>query len=68
MMMDEAAKRLDDCTAWFGYCGDGRALAVDLRAGYEETDSKYVIVKWFRRPSPEEQRKLIEKIVAIGPF
>jgi hypothetical protein len=68
MMMAVAARELTDCVAWFGFCGDAKALAVDLRAGYVQTDRKHVIVKWFK-PLPELQRKaLIDAIAAIGPF
>jgi len=68
MMMTAAARELTDCVAWFGYCGDAKALAVDLRAGYVETHRKYVIVKWFK-PLPEQERTaLIDSIAAIGPF
>lgn len=68
MMMATAARELNDAAAWFGYCGDPKAMAVDLRAGYERTKHPYVIVKWFRDlPAPERQ-KLIATIEAIGPF
>ena len=60
MMMAAAARELNDCVAWFGYCGDAKALAVDLRAGYETTHRKYVIVKWFRDVQPGERERLID--------
>ncbi len=68
MMMEAAAKELDDCQAWFGFCGDKKALAADLRAGYELTDKQHLIVKWFRTPPPIERQALIDRIAAIGPF
>ena len=68
MMMEQAARELTDCTAWFGYCGDAKALAVDLRAGYVQTDHPYVIVKWFREIPPEDRKRLIDSIIAIGAF
>jgi len=68
MMMAAAERELDDCVAWFGYCGDAKALAVDLRAGYETTDRRYVIVKWFDAPAAPERRRIIDEIAAIGPF
>ena len=68
MMMATAATELTDCVAWFGYCGDAKALAVDLRAGYQETDRKYVIVKWFERLDPAREAALVEAIAKIGPF
>ena len=68
MMMAAAERELDDCVAWFGYCGDAKALAVDLRAGYVETNRRHVIVKWFDAPPPAGQQRLIDEIAKIGPF
>ena len=67
-MMAQASRELNDCKAWFGYCGDAKAMAVDLRAGYERTAHPYLIVKWFQPLSPDERRRLIGDIQAIGPF
>ena len=68
MMMATAARELTDCTAWFGYCGDAKALAVDLRAGYVTTPHKHLIVKWFRDPPPAERAALIDSIARLGAF
>lgn len=68
MMMATAARELDDAAAWFGYCGDAKAMAVDLRAGYMRTRHPHLIVKWFREIAAHEQERLIESIAAIGPF
>jgi hypothetical protein len=68
MMMEAAAAELTDCKAWFGYCGDAQALAVDLRAGYRTTGHKFVIVKWFAPLAEDEQSALIDSIAALGPF
>jgi hypothetical protein len=68
MMMAVAATELDDCDAWFGYCGDAKALAVDLRAGYVQTERPYIIVKWFRDLPKADQTALIDTIARIGPF
>jgi hypothetical protein len=68
MMMSAAERELNDGVAWFGYCGDAKALAVDLRAGYEMTHRKYVIVKWFRDLEPAERERLIDEVAKIGPF
>lgn len=68
MMMETAARELADCTAWFGYCGDAKALAVDLRAGYVTTRHPHVIVKWFRELPEDERESLVDSIAAIGPF
>jgi hypothetical protein len=68
MMMETAARELDDGKAWFGYCGDAKALAVDLRVGYQVTRHPHVIVKWFRDLPLSEREALIDSIAAIGPF
>ena len=68
IMMETAASELDDCDAWFGYCGDKKAYIVDSRVGFRPTGRPYLIVKWFRQVSPERQRELEDKVAAIGPF
>jgi hypothetical protein len=68
MMMQAAARRLDDCKAWFGFCGDAKALAVDLRAGYELTRHDMLIVKWFAPLDAAAKDGLIEEIAKIGRF
>jgi hypothetical protein len=68
MMMETASRELNDAVAWFGHCGDAKAMAVDLRAGYMPTHRKHVIVKWFREIPREQQDRLIDSIAAIGPF
>ncbi len=68
VMMAAAARELNDCAAWFGYCGDAKALAVDLRGGYEMTGRKDVVVKWFRDGEPAQRERLIDEVAKIGPF
>lgn len=68
MMMETAARSLTDCSAWFGYCGDAKAMAVDLRAGYVPTRHAHLIVKWFRELPEREREALVDSIAAIGPF
>ena len=68
IMMESAARELNDCDAWFGYCGDKKAYLVDSRVGYRSTGKPYLIVKWFREVSAERQRELEDKVAAIGPF
>src|SRR4051812_27713608 len=68
MVMAHAATELTDCKAWFGFCGDAKAMAVDLRFGYVKTGHPHLIVKWFADVPPAEQEALIDAIAAIGPF
>lgn len=68
LIMERAARQLTDCVAWFGYCGDKKAMAVDLRLGYVATKYPYLIVKWFRTLSKPDEEALIDEIAKIGPF
>ena len=68
IMLETAHRELDDCVAWFGYCGDKQAHIVDLRVGYRPTRHKHLIVKWFAQISDDRQRDLEDRIATIGPF
>ena len=68
LLMQRAAEQLTDCVAWFGYCGDKKAMAVDKRLGYVATKHPYVIVKWFRTLSKRDEEALIEEIAKLGQF
>jgi hypothetical protein len=58
----------DRCEAFFGYCGDARALAVDLQAGFVPTGHEHLLVHWHRPLSPARQAELVEKVRGFGPF
>ena len=66
--MESATRELDDCVAWFGYCGDKKAYIVDSRVGYVPTGRRFLIVKWFKEVSEEKKRALEDAVAAIGPF
>jgi hypothetical protein len=68
MIQGAAAKQLRAPKAWFGYCGDPKALAVDLRFGYELTEYPMLIVKWAQPLDPLEKKTLVDSIARIGPF
>ncbi len=68
IVMEHAAMELNDCAAWFGYCGDAMSMQVVLRVGYVRTEHPFLIVKWMREVSASEQRQWIEEITRIGPF
>lgn len=68
LTMEAAARELNDCDAWFGFCGDKKAWIVDARFGYVATDKEMLIVKWFRELAPERRRELVEQVAQIGPF
>ena len=52
----------------FGYCGDTKAMNVDLRAGFERTDHPYLIVRWQQPLSAEAMRAQLQAAKALGPF
>ena len=68
IMMETAARELDDCVGWFGYCGDRKAHVVDMRVGYQPTRYQYLIVKWFAELPDDRKRELEDRIATIGPF
>lgn len=57
-----------DCDAYFGHCGDARAYAVDLAAGFEPTEHQFLLVHWHKPLHEVLRRALIAKAHAIGPF
>ena len=55
-------------SAFFGYCGDPRAEAVDLQAGFRHTAIPKLLIY---TPSPlldQVERALVAKAAALGPF
>ena len=68
IVMEAAAVELNDCAAWFGYCGDKMAFEVDKRVGYEPTGHRHLIVKWFTQCAVPRRQELIDAIAKIGPF
>jgi hypothetical protein len=61
-------KYADRCDAFFGHCGDKRALEVALAAGFVKTEVEPIIVLW-HKPLPDVfRRALTAKVVALGPF
>ena len=62
------AKFADDCDAFFGHCGDARALEVAQAAGFVKTDVAPIIVNWHKPMHEVFKRALLAKVVALGPF
>jgi hypothetical protein len=61
-------KYADCCDAFFGHCGDPRALEVALAAGFIQTEHEHVIVNWHKPLHPNIQRALLAKVHALGTF
>lgn len=58
----------NECEAFFGYCGDARAEAVDLQAGFRKAGPKHLLI---HTPKPLDlviESRLIERMAALGPF
>ena len=68
MIMETAARDLNDAGAWFGYCGDHMAYRVDQRVGFQPTMHQHLIVKWMRDLDDQVKSALIESIARLGPF
>ena len=62
------AKFANDCDAFFGHCGDARALEVALAAGFQQTEHQHLIVNWHKPLHEVTRRALIAKAHALGPF
>lgn len=56
------------CDAFFGHCGNPRALEVAYAAGFEPTAHEHVIVHWHKELLDQVRRALTAKVVALGPF
>jgi hypothetical protein len=62
------AKLANECDAFFGHCGDSRALQVALAAGFQLTEHRHLIVHWHKPLSDERKHKLTESVHEIGAF
>lgn len=58
----------NNCDAFFGHCGNPRALEVALAAGFVKTDHTPIIVNWHKPMHAVFQRALVAKVIALGPF
>ena len=59
---------LDDVDAVFAYMGDTKSIRVNSRVGFVFTGRRHLYVLWKRTPPPDEQKRLVDRIAAIGPF
>ncbi|HEY8012221.1 MAG TPA: hypothetical protein VIE67_14615 [Rudaea sp.] len=56
------------CDAFFGHCGDRRALDVALAAGFVKTEHEHLIVHWHKPLADVFRRALTAKAHALGAF
>lgn len=62
------ARYADCCDAFFGHCGDARALEVATAAGFVSAGHPHLIVNWHKPLHESIRRALIAKVQALGPF
>lgn len=62
------ARFADDCDAFFGHCGDRRALEVATAAGFVPAGHEHLIVHWHKPMHENFRRALVAKVHALGPF
>jgi len=56
------------CDAFFGHCGDARALQVAHAAGFVDAGHPHLIVHWHKPLHDTIRRALVAKVEALGPF
>ena len=68
IILRDTFARLGDSAAAFGFVGEPRARAADLRAGFVDTDRPQLMVFWRRELPGDERRRLVDLVDAVGPF
>lgn len=58
----------DNCDAFFGHCGDRRALEVATAAGFVPAGPLHLIAHWHKPLHENIRRALVAKVEALGPF
>jgi hypothetical protein len=62
------ARYADRCDAFFGHCGDRRALEVATAAGFVSAGHEHLIAHWHKPLHENIRRALVAKVHALGPF
>lgn len=68
ILMYAFARYADCCDAFFGHCGDRRALEVVTGAGFVSAGHEHLIVRWHKPLHENIRRALVAKVHALGPF
>ena len=68
IVTSDSMRMLGESPASFGYVGDRKARAADLRTGFEDTGIELLMVKWLKPLPEEEKRRMIERATALIPF
>lgn len=56
----------DSYEAFFGFCGDARAEAIDLRAGFKHTGLPMLLAKYREDISEGRKQELLNSVVKLG--
>lgn len=62
------ARYADCCDAFFGHCGDPRALEVATAAGFVAAGPVHLIAHWHKPLHQNIRRALVAKVQALGEF
>ena len=68
IVTSDSMRMLGESPASFGYVGDRKARAADLRTGFEDTGVDLLMVKWLKPLPAEDKRRMIERATALIPF
>jgi hypothetical protein len=68
IVTSDSMRMLGESPASFGYVGDSKARAADLRTGFEDTGIDLLMVKWLKPLADDEKRRMIERAAALMPF
>ena len=69
LILKYAFRRYSDrCEAFFGHCGNARALDVTRAAGFVPTTHQHLIVHWHKPLVESRRAALVERVNALGPF
>jgi hypothetical protein len=66
--MRATCESFDDADAVFALIGDRRSVAVNTRVGFVATPHPHLYVLWKRSLGEDRKRKLIDRVLAVGPF
>ncbi|HLX25273.1 MAG TPA: hypothetical protein VKR38_18130, partial [Usitatibacter sp.] len=68
IVTSDSMRMLGESPASFGYVGDIKARAADLRTGFEDTGIERLMVKWLKPLPDDAKRRMIERATALMPF
>lgn len=67
-LMRATCESFDDADAVFALIGDRRSVALNTRVGFEKTPHPHLYVLWKRSSNQRQKVKLVDRVLAVGPF